>query len=137
MSDYVVQLACDACALLGHGGAGTFLAFTLGSEGPPVGLVGFLELAPEHEADRPEDREDEADEDELSDLAPRVVVDDDGLDTDRERQPDERTRPVTQLSDQEERRGTGEERWEVVLRERVVDEPGSSRRMTTPARCCG
>jgi ABC-2 type transport system ATP-binding protein len=108
----VVELARDTCPLLGNG--------------RPRDLVDLLELPSEDGADDPRDREDDADEDELADLASGIVVDDDRLDADSERQPQSSLRAIAKLRNEENRRNPGQSSRKVVLRERVVDERGEN-----------
>jgi hypothetical protein len=82
VSDDVVQLARDPRAFLCNGSSRTFLALPLGPRGAVLGFVGFLELSSQHEADEPNDGEDEGDKDEVADAALRVRSRDDSLDPD-------------------------------------------------------
>src|SRR5439155_13143794 len=102
---------CRACA-------GLALAFR--PRRPLLRLVGLRELAPEREADHPDDGEDEADEDELAELATRIVPDDDRLDSEGHRKTRNGLSPVSKLSEQEHRRAARQKGDEVERDERVV-----------------
>src|SRR2546423_2924772 len=77
VADDVVQLACDARPFFGHGQPRPFLSLPLGACRPLLRLVDFPELAADGKSDDPGDREGDDVPDEVTDLAPRVVVGDD------------------------------------------------------------
>src|SRR6266480_3888106 len=126
----VMQLARDARPLVCHCRACASLALAFRPRRPLLRLVGLRELAPERETDHPDDGEDEADEDELAELAAGIVSNDDRLDPDGHRKTRDGLSPVSTLSEQEHRRaacqkGDYVERDERVVRERRDDDAGS------------
>src|SRR5881396_132221 len=76
-------------------------ALTFGPRRALPGFVGLRELAPEGEAHNPDDREDQADEDELPDLAAGIVADDDRFDADGHCEASHGLPGVAKLSKQE------------------------------------
>src|SRR5438105_7647464 len=108
VADDVVQFTRNARAFLRNGVSRTLLAFAFRPYGPLPRLVRLRELAPEREADHPDNREDETDEDELADLAPGIVSDDDRLDAYGDRETRDGLSAVSELSQQEHAGAAGE-----------------------------
>src|SRR5262249_8758906 len=122
VADDVVQLARDAGPLFGNCSLRALLALTFRPHRPFRCLVSLRELAPEREADDPDDGEQQADEDQLAELATGIIVDDDRFDADGHRETRHRLSRVAQLSEQKHRRGACEKWDEVEWYERVVRE---------------
>ena len=87
VADDVVELARDPRTLLGHRCARLLLACPLESLGTLLRLVGFPQLVPEAEPDRPGDAEDDAGPHEVTDAAVRVVPRDDRIDAEENGEP--------------------------------------------------
>jgi len=122
VADHVVQLARDARTLLGDGISRPLFALTFGACRALPGLVGLDELPSEREPGDPYDDEKQAHEDELSELASGIVVDDDRLDADGQSQASYCLTPVGQLSDEEDGSATDEWSDEIAWDERALCE---------------
>src|SRR5262249_49838360 len=122
VADDVVQLARDARTLLGDGISRTLFALTLGGCRALSRVVGLDELPSEREPGDPNDHEKQADEDELSELPPGIVADDDRLDADGQSQAGYCLTPVGQLSDEEDGSATDKRSNEVAWDERALCE---------------
>jgi ABC-2 type transport system ATP-binding protein len=122
VANHVVQLAGDPGALLRDRRTRTILAFALGPRSPLPGLVGFLELPPQREADDPDDDEDESDEDEVADASLWVRSRDDRLGADDEGKPCDGLSPIAEQSDEEGSRASSQKGDEVARYQSVVDQ---------------
>ncbi len=124
MADDIVELAGDAGTLVGNCVTRTLFALAFGPRRALPRLVGLCELASEREADNPDDREDEADEDELADLAARIVADDDRFHADGHCHAGHGLAWVGKLSEQEDGCAAREKRDDVPRDEAVVRKRG-------------
>jgi ABC-type multidrug transport system ATPase subunit len=122
VADDVVQLASDPRALLGYRRTRTILAFALGPRSPLPGLVGFLELPPQREADDPDDDEDESDKDKVADASLWVRSRDDRLGADDEGKPRDGLSAIAEQSDEEGSRASRQKGDEVARYQSVVDQ---------------
>ena len=104
MADHVVQLARDARPFLGDGGSRPLLALALETLCAFFCLPVLRELRAERVPGEPDDREEDADEENVAGALGRVVVGDDRRGSDPDSQSGHRLSPFGEHSEQERAR---------------------------------
>ena len=117
-----MQLARDSCPLLGNGCESTLLTFAFRADGPLLRLVRLHGLPTDTERNCPDDREDDAADDEVPKTPRGSVVDHDRKDALGDGEAHKGLRPVSERADQEERRAPHDEGDAVEGDNRPVDE---------------